>query len=345
MIDSVWQAVKVDIRDKSRNPFIGAFIIVWIIRHWEAFYTFFFFDDGDERLERITILKDYFTLPWILDFLITVGISITLIFVTYFFSNLTLAIVTFFDKRIRPQILKFIDFQSVVPKSDFDIMVNENIDLQQKISSLKTERAELRGEIDELEKRVSSIPAEINSNHSTNTSPVISEEAKRLFEKVNDKEKKSIIELFKEIFSDRPLSSESDIVGSALYNELIKPTSRKGSLGHQKFELTEIGKEFKKLLDESSDIDNGESNFSIDNQTKRVLSSLSKENDIDLIQSIFKTIEKKQSLSPSHLLVRKMEKEGFIIKSYEGSGSDYHYQITPDGYDFYDKIMNIDSSN
>lgn len=46
-------SLKGEVQEKSRNPFFPTFIVIWVIRHWEPVYSFFFFGDVYNLDQRI----------------------------------------------------------------------------------------------------------------------------------------------------------------------------------------------------------------------------------------------------------------------------------------------------
>lgn len=154
MVKEIYESIKVDVRDKSRNPFIGAFILVWTIRNWEAVYSFFAFDKGLSREERIAILKSYFTGYDVWEVFVTIGFALLAIIVSYSLLNITRAIVNLFEKRITPKILEATGFNDVVPIDDYNSIVQSNVELERKLNEIKEDRAKLRIEVEGLEKRI-----------------------------------------------------------------------------------------------------------------------------------------------------------------------------------------------
>ncbi len=56
----IQDGLKGDIQEKSKSPFFGAFLVTWLIRHWEFIFIIFNFDSGnnlEKKLELIAILK------------------------------------------------------------------------------------------------------------------------------------------------------------------------------------------------------------------------------------------------------------------------------------------------
>ena len=46
MIKDFLVSFKDNFKEKTRNPFLGTYLIVWLIRNWELIYTLFNFDQN-----------------------------------------------------------------------------------------------------------------------------------------------------------------------------------------------------------------------------------------------------------------------------------------------------------
>lgn len=58
MIIDLFGSLKENIVKRVKNPFLGTFSIVFIIKNWQLFYSLLVFDN-ESRESRITILENY----------------------------------------------------------------------------------------------------------------------------------------------------------------------------------------------------------------------------------------------------------------------------------------------
>jgi len=107
MIKEAWDSFKDNIKERVSNPFLGTFVLVWLIHNWKVVYAFFFFDQELKMQTKI----DYFNKYWrendffwnlICVALITIGILI----ITYFFLALSRYLSKIFENIIIPFINK-----------------------------------------------------------------------------------------------------------------------------------------------------------------------------------------------------------------------------------------------
>ena len=47
-------------KEKTRNPFLGTYVIVWIVLNWELIYTLFNFDDNYKLENKVAFIKAYY---------------------------------------------------------------------------------------------------------------------------------------------------------------------------------------------------------------------------------------------------------------------------------------------
>ena len=155
MVKDFFVSFKENLQTKSSNPFLGTYVIIWCIRHWELVYSFFFFDAKSTRTEKIKIISDYYADKNLVeDILINIGIALIVLIVTYSLMNLSRFIVDIFEKKVKPWVSKFTDKNSIVLKEVHDAVKTEKNDLEIKLEKEREAKGKLQKEISDLETKI-----------------------------------------------------------------------------------------------------------------------------------------------------------------------------------------------
>ncbi|WP_159018717.1 hypothetical protein [Algibacter sp. L3A6] len=151
MIKDLLISFKENFNEKVKNPFLGSYVLVWIVRNWVLIYSLFNFKDDLTLAKRIEYIKTYFSnnefLPNLFsNILWTFG----LLLITYILLNLSRFIVNFSEKRIKPLVYKITDSNSIVLKTEYNRLQSLNEELQKR---LELER-ELRSKVESRHKKL-----------------------------------------------------------------------------------------------------------------------------------------------------------------------------------------------
>ena len=103
MIKDVWDSFKDNIRERVSNPFLGTFVLVWVVHNWQIVYAFFYFDN-DWKLKNKT---DYFSKYWTDNFFIwnlifVASITVIVLIITYLFLAVSRFFANYFENVIIP---------------------------------------------------------------------------------------------------------------------------------------------------------------------------------------------------------------------------------------------------
>lgn len=241
--------LKGDVQDKSKNPFFGAFIVTWSIRHWELFFKIL--DNDSENVSRIQLIKTYFRGLPEYDFWITILYTFGVIILGYILLNLARIISNFSEKIITPIIYKWtVGKVSIVLKEDYDAVLLRESRLKEKLEKEKKEKTELENQIDGLEKTI--------KNLGVVKEPEI-DENKVLDKKINNDHISRVEKIYKLLYDSnqlrdfRDVSSQilagislakrdlgvSEFVSTRLIKYVSEDRSRSNDYGF--FELTDLG--------------------------------------------------------------------------------------------------------
>jgi hypothetical protein len=253
--------LKGEVQDKSKNPFFGAFIATWLIRHWEVVFIILNFDDDfdlDIKLERV---NNYLSSRPAGDFWITIGLTFLVIFLGYVFLNLARIISNISEKLVTPIIYKWTAGKaSIVTKETYDQALKWEKNAKDRLEQQIDENSKLRKEIEDWEKRYDLLRNDENNyeeeleekssfrelpsvENNVNKTKVL-KDLDKLYEKVKyDDFKKHFIKNASKIKAKIPLDRyDSDILKTLKY-DLIKVTQVEENSTEAFFELTELGEE------------------------------------------------------------------------------------------------------
>lgn len=155
MIKDLFLSFRDNFREKTTNPFLGTYLLVWIIRNWELVFSIFNFDKSHNLDFKTSFIRSYyeqnsFLLGILWNTLWTFGVLIT----TYIILNLSRAIVNISEKQIKPWVYKLTDSKSIVLKSIYERIRNDRDELQNRLDKERESRSKLEVRIKNLEEEI-----------------------------------------------------------------------------------------------------------------------------------------------------------------------------------------------
>ncbi len=152
MIKDFLISFKDNFRERVTNPFLGTYLLVWIIRNWELVYGIFTFDKSAKQIDKISFIKEYFKAH---NFLENLGWNIFWAFgvlaLTYILLNVSRLIINFSEKTVAPWIYKISDKSSVVLKSFYLQLKEHSNELEVELDKERDKRHRLESRIKTLE--------------------------------------------------------------------------------------------------------------------------------------------------------------------------------------------------
>lgn len=251
MIKDFFDSFTDNIREKTRNPFLGTYAIVWLIRNWYVVYMVFNFDKECTIDDKLRLITEYFERN---PFWINVGININYTFGiligTYVLLNLSRVIVNSFEKNVTPWIYKITDMSSIVKKEEYDVAVKRINELNAVIEEERNKRYKLQEAYENSKQELDSVKISLSD---------YMEQVKKY--KISEREEKnkisSIEKYYNKIVEESLLEDFVKLVsyvrkGSAV-NKTYKPMNRFLELGffkstnsvgdNSKYILTNLGEE------------------------------------------------------------------------------------------------------
>lgn len=179
-----------NLKEKSRNPFLGTYLLVWLIRNWELVYTLFNFDSEYNLNKKKEFIFSYYKKNDFISNLFTnILWAFGLLILTYALINLSRFIINLFEKKLTPWIYKVTDSNSIVLKETYDKLKSENNILELNLEKERESKGRLQIEISKLEKKIEDSNSYTNSisveNHEQNK---IGDETELMFKKIKEKD-------------------------------------------------------------------------------------------------------------------------------------------------------------
>ncbi|WP_179354768.1 hypothetical protein [Winogradskyella vidalii] len=237
-------------KEKTRNPFLGTYLIVWIIRNWDLIYTLFNFDSEYKLANKIAYIKSYYSENGFIENLFTSILwAFGLLILTYILLAISRFITNYSEKRITPWIYKITDSKSIVLKETYEKLRNENSRIETKLESEREIKKRLMIEISELENEIDNL--KMNNSNIENELPDFDVDKISLDNEVevllNKIKRKKLIDKFITTIN-RIGEKEHGWIDNAYWNEsteyFIKlglfSTGQKGD-SYSELELTEVG--------------------------------------------------------------------------------------------------------
>jgi hypothetical protein len=184
---------KDNFKDKTRNPFLGTYLMVWIIRNWELLYTLFNFDNDIKLKGKISFIKQYYTENDFIENLWTnLYWAFGLLILTYILLNLSRFIVNIFEKKLTPWIYKITDSKSIVLKETYNKLKSENNHLELNLEKERESKGRLQIEISKLEQtieelNISKIEDKTNTESDYSEKKKLENEIDLMFDKIKKK--------------------------------------------------------------------------------------------------------------------------------------------------------------
>ncbi|WP_233900523.1 hypothetical protein [Tenacibaculum piscium] len=246
MIKDIILSFKENLKQKSTNPFFGTLIIVWIIHNWEFIFNIFNFEKEKNLAQRIEYLKLFLEpIPFIKNLGFCILITIIVLIITLILLNLSRLIKNISEKKVTPWVYKISDKNSVVLKSDYDILKNERDFLSEKIEEERDSKLKLRNEINKLEEKLG---GNINK-HNTKTEFKYESEIDHILNeiKTNEKNLNAFNSFIDKINNDDYIeySIFKDFLNFLLRYDVMKLKSKGVNSDLRKYVLTSFGSQIK----------------------------------------------------------------------------------------------------
>lgn len=252
MLSDAIDSFKDNIKQKIANPFLGTFLLVWIVKNWKVVYAFFFFDKEHKLKNRI----DYFNAYWrehnfIGNLIGVVMLTILILVFTYLFLALSRFISNYYENVIIPQIQKWSKGE-IVTSDVHNVALNTITLLQQRIEEERKAKVEAVNERDEIEKKFFSKvlsengkEANLGSDNSSVTDFAGNDfSIDRIIEEgIKDFSRSNLIDTIIEIQKNQGFSQKHSLINFLIRYSLIDFKSD-DSYGRKYYKLNVFGQQF-----------------------------------------------------------------------------------------------------
>lgn len=258
MIKDAFNSFKDNIKERISNPFLGTFLLVWVIHNWQLVYSFFYFDSDWKLQKRIEYFKQYWTEHTFLwNLLIVALLTVCVIVITYMFLALSRLITNYFENVVIP-FVHTLTKGKIVTREIHQNALNRIETLEQKVEAERKLKNEAILERDELERKTAE-PTKTTVNLEVSDSP--SGEYTGLIKLATDTLNsedfdQKLINISKGFFFNRGPEPNIDFL---LKLGLIYVVERNSTSGNIKYTFTEDGLRFKKEYYTSRSIEKGSS--------------------------------------------------------------------------------------
>lgn len=167
MVKEVWDSFKDNIKERVTNPFLGTYLLVWIVHNWRVVYAFLNFDKDYKLQNKIDYFNKYWTehsFIWNLlgVALITVGVLI----ITYLFLALSRFLSSSFENIIIPFVYKLSKGKTVTYET-YQKELNRVVVLESRVEEERKLKNQALSERDSIENLYSKLLEEKNSFEKT----------------------------------------------------------------------------------------------------------------------------------------------------------------------------------
>lgn len=254
MIKDIFLSFRDNFKEKTTNPFLGTYLIIWMIRNWELVYSLFNFDHHDTLETKVNFIKEYYRSNLFIEgifwnILWTFGVLI----ITFLLLNVSRAIVNLFEKQLKPWIYKLTDSKSIVLKSTYESIRNQRDELQFRLDKERESKSKLESKIKSLEEEISErdkVAAERKGEENIGTNELVeSSEIQILFDKLNNAK---LIEDFKKVAvkskKGQSISVNHEYIDKYIEYGLLEYKSTSYTGGENYYEVTTEGDELLRYM-------------------------------------------------------------------------------------------------
>jgi len=246
MIKDFLISFKDNFKEKTRNPFLGTYLIVWLIRNWELVYSLFNFDNNLKLVDKIDFIKDFYTKnEFLINLWTNVYWSFGLLILTYFLLNISRLITNLSEKKLTPWIYKITDSNSIVLKIEYNRIRSDRDDLQLRLDHEHELKSKLDNRIKILEQEIIELTSKKLEERKDKVSDVYSVLISTLKKKhlvVN------LFELIKDINSRNHIHKNINGLNDFIELGLLKYDKDSSTSGYGYYEFTSDGQEVLRRL-------------------------------------------------------------------------------------------------
>lgn len=254
MLNEYIKSISDNLNNKTRNPFLGTYTIVWMVRNWELLFMLFNFDKDYNMEKKIMTIKAYFNNhDFSVNLLLNILISFVLLTLTYLLLNISRYIVNTFEKRVTPWVYKKTDISSIVTKKEYIILHNRYIKLESDIDIEREKRYKEEKRAKDLENEL----LDLKNTKRTDTTGIIqnqnkeTDKAKNVLKLIGSKNYSAFKEAFIYIKKGNRLNNKgTNKIHDFLISHNLIELVNNNNISSQ-YKLTNIGNEVFELINKT----------------------------------------------------------------------------------------------
>lgn len=158
IFESIKERVNNPFSQKNQKPFAGAFLIALVLYNWELTFTLFNFENSQDRVDKISIIKCYLLNE---NLFYRIGMPTVLalasIIFYYFFNYISLGITTIFNRWFQALILHLTDRNQNIPRNIYEQELKRVTMLRNNLAKTKDDLTNSKADNENLEKEIESL--------------------------------------------------------------------------------------------------------------------------------------------------------------------------------------------
>lgn len=145
-------------KERLTNPFLGTFMIIWIIKNYRFCFAVFNFDKDQNLEAKLNFIKNEFPLNrFCANTINTILLTFLVLIVTYLLLTLSRFITDFYIKVALPWVINVFDGKRIFTNEQFENIEIVNSELLIKLKEEKIKRREAESERNDAEKELASL--------------------------------------------------------------------------------------------------------------------------------------------------------------------------------------------
>jgi hypothetical protein len=183
-------------REKTTNPFLGTYIIVWFISNWELAYSIINFSSKDSLQFKVSFIKQYYKCnPFFKNIIYNILWTFLVLICTYILLNISRVIVNASEEILKPIVYKYTSEGKIVLRSKLKIMEANRDYIQNRLDDERKSKVRLEETIKNLEDTIK----RLKDTNENNTSLLENEEVKYkiIYDSLNNIYDDNYIKIFK----------------------------------------------------------------------------------------------------------------------------------------------------
>lgn len=175
-----------NLKQKFTNPFLGTFILVWIVHNWRLVFSFFNFDERTNLERKMKVISIYYDSAFSVGNLaLCAGIALGVLIASFIGINLSRIIVEYSEKVVKPIILKISGSAKVVERIDLIAVEDElNVWVKKHDSELTAKNA-IQKQYDEIVEKNNTELGVANDLQGTELEPTTDQKINNEYQEIN----------------------------------------------------------------------------------------------------------------------------------------------------------------